>query len=74
MALTIDEFQMTTPAVAVALGLVTMLSIQGFGFLLPGEIQMYREMWSSKPDSSVIAAIGKQNAALAGVQGLDSCC
>nr|WP_246279822.1 hypothetical protein [Natronomonas salina] len=60
----------TTPGVVVALALVTILSVQGFGFLLPGEIRMYREMQSADPDSSAIAAIGKQNAALGGVQGL----
>jgi hypothetical protein len=70
VATTIGEFRMTTPAIAVALGLVTILSVQGFGFLLPGEIRMYREMQSARPDASVIAAIGKQNAALGGVQGL----
>jgi len=45
------------------------LSVQGFGFLLPGEVRMYVEMTSESPDHSVIAAIGKQNAMLGGVQG-----
>jgi hypothetical protein len=70
VALTIGQFQMTEPATAVALGIVTILSVQGFGFLLPGELRMYREMRSADPDDSVIAAIGKQNAMLGGVQGL----
>ncbi len=69
VALTIDDFAMTEPTVAVALALVTILSVQGFGFLLPGELRMYREMRSVDPDPSVIAAIGKQNAMLGGVQG-----
>lgn len=69
VALTIDEFRMTTPAVAVALGLVTLLSVQGFGFLMPGEIRIYKEMRSAEPDSSIIAAVGKQNAMLGGIQG-----
>jgi hypothetical protein len=58
------------PAIAVALGIVTILSVQGFGFLLPGELRMYREMRSANPDPSIIAAIGKQNAMLGGVQGV----
>ena len=70
VAVTIDGFAMTEPTVAVALGLVTILSVQGFGFLLPGELRMYREMRSADPDPSVIATIGKQNAMLGGVQGL----
>jgi len=70
VAVTIDGFGMTEPTVAVALVLVTILSVQGFGFLLPGELRMYREMRSADPDPSVIAAIGKQNAMLGGVQGL----
>ena len=58
------------PAIAVALAIVTVLSVQGFGFLLPGELRIYREMTSDAPDAGVIAAIGKQNAMLGGVQGL----
>lgn len=56
---------MIDPALVVAFGLVTILSVQGFGFLLTGEIRMYKEMRSPSPDS-----IGKQNAMLGGVQGL----
>jgi len=70
VGLTIGEFQMTEPAVVVALAIVTVLSVQGFGFLMPGEVRMYLEMISADPDASVIAAIGKQNAMLGGVQGL----
>ena len=46
-----------------------MLSVQGFGVLLPGELRMYAEMTGDEPDPSVIAAIGRQNAMLGGVQG-----
>ena len=70
VALTIGSFRMTTPAIVVALGIVTVLSVQGFGFLLPGEIRMYVEMTSEDPDPGVISAIGAQNAKLGGVQGL----
>lgn len=70
VAMTIGSFQITTPAIALALGIVTVLSVQGFGFLLPGEVRMYLEMTSAEPDASVIAAIGRQNAKLGGVQGV----
>jgi hypothetical protein len=70
VGLTVGRLQMTTPLVLVALGIVTLLSVQGFGFLLPGEIRMYVEMTSENPDPGVISAIGQQNAKLGGVQGL----
>jgi len=43
--------------------------VQGFGFLLPGEIRIYLEMTGTDPDAGVISGIGKQNAMLGGVQG-----
>ncbi len=69
VATTIGSLQPTTPAVVLALAIVTVLSVQGFGFLLPGEVRMYQEMTSPDPDPGVIAAIGRQNAKLGGVQG-----
>nr|WP_231751508.1 hypothetical protein [Halogeometricum sp. CBA1124] len=69
VGLTLGQLQMTTPAVVVALAIVTLLSVQGFGFLMPGEIRMYVEMRSPDPDPGVISAIGQQNAKLGGVQG-----
>jgi len=70
VATTVGALQMTEPALVVALALVTLISVQGFGFLLPGEIRIYKQMVSPLPDASVISAIGQQNAKLGGVQGL----
>jgi hypothetical protein len=70
LVLTMGELAMTTPGIAAALAIVTVLSVQGFGVLLPGEIKMYREMTSPDPDASVISTIGRQNAMLGGVQGV----
>jgi len=70
VALTIDDFAMTTPAIAVALVIVMILSVQGFGFLLPGEVRVYLEMTADDPDPGVISTIGTQNAMLGGVQGV----
>jgi len=67
---TVGSFAMTTPLVVVSLAIVTILSVQGFGFLLPGELQMYVEMTGDDPDPGVISAIGGQNAKLGGVQGV----
>lgn len=69
VGLTVGDLQATADAVVAALAIVTLLSVQGFGFLLPGELRMYAEMTSADPDDGVIAAIGKQNAMLGGVQG-----
>jgi hypothetical protein len=70
VAMTIGAFQMTAPVIVVALVIVTLLSVQGFGFLMPGEIRIYRQMISPNPDPGVISAIGQQNAKLGGVQGV----
>jgi hypothetical protein len=61
---------MTTPAMVVTLIIVTLLSVQGFGFLLSGEVRMSLEMTSADPDPGVISSIGEQNAKLGGVQGV----
>nr|WP_136688509.1 hypothetical protein [Halorhabdus amylolytica] len=70
VSLTIGDLPPIEPTIAVALAIVTILSVQGFGFLMPGELRIYREMTSVDPDNSVIARIGKQNAMLGGLQGL----
>jgi hypothetical protein len=70
VGLTVGEFRMTESAVAFALVVVTILSVQGFGFLMPGEVRIYRQMISENPDASVISAIGQQNAKLGATQGL----
>lgn len=70
LAATLPTFAMTTPVVAVSLAIIAVLSVLGFGVLLPGEVLMYREMISPEPDTERIGAIGLRNAKLAGVQGL----
>lgn len=70
VALTIGSLAMPGPAILAALVIVTILSVVGFGYLLPGEIKMYREMISEAPDPGIISAIGQQNAKLGGVQGV----
>ena len=69
VATTIGALRWTSPAILLALAIVTVLSVRGFGFLLPGEIRMCRETISPSPDASVIAAVGQQNAKLGLVQG-----
>lgn len=69
LAMVRSHFAMTSPLIAVALGIVTVLSVLGFGVLLPGEVRMYQEMVSPSPDKAVIGAIGLRNAKLSGLQG-----
>jgi len=70
VGLTIGGIEAIDPAILLALAIVTVLSVQGFGFLMPGEVRIYLEMISERPDPGVISAIGQQNAKLGGVQGL----
>lgn len=60
---------MTEPAIATALGVVVVLSVLGFGVLLPGEVHIYLEMQADTPDEDVISAIGTGNPKMSGVQG-----
>ena len=70
VATTIGSLGSIPLLVVLSLGIVTLLSVQGFGFLLPGEIRMYAQMTSADPDTGVISRIGTRNAMLGGVQGV----
>ncbi|MEF8799429.1 MAG: hypothetical protein V5A38_08305 [Halolamina sp.] len=67
---TLSKLVMLNPWILAALGIVTLLSVLGFGLLLPGELRIFREIVSENPDEEVIGAIGMRNAKLAGIQGL----
>nr|WP_267643562.1 hypothetical protein [Haloarchaeobius amylolyticus] len=60
--------------IALALAVVTILSVQGFGLLLPGEVRIYTEMRSANPDHEVVSRIGMRNARLSGLQGFFQLC
>ncbi|MGQ4555040.1 hypothetical protein [Halobellus sp. GM3] len=61
---------MPSAAILLALAIVTVLTVLGFGVLLPGEARMYLEMTSESPDADLIGSIGMRNAKLSGVQGV----
>ncbi|NIB99996.1 hypothetical protein [Halobacterium sp. R2-5] len=69
LAVTLPDFGWTEPVFVVALAIVAVLNVLGFGVLMPGEVRMYKQMTSENPDSQVIADIGMRNAKLGGVQG-----
>ncbi|MFT4892092.1 MAG: hypothetical protein ACI9YT_003033 [Halobacteriales archaeon] len=70
LALTAPEFAWTTREMLLVLGIVTLLSVLGFGVILPGEVRIYRELGSADPDTETISTVGMRNARLSGVQGL----
>jgi len=67
---TLDQFAMLDHWVLATLVIVTLLSVLGFGVLLPGEVRIFREIVSENPDEELIGDIGMRNAKLAGIQGL----
>lgn len=70
LATTLSSFAMTHPVIVLALGIVTVLSVLGFGLLMPGEVRIYLQTVSADPDPNVISDIGMRNAKLSGVQAL----
>jgi hypothetical protein len=70
LATTLPEFGMTSPWVIATLAIVTLLSVQGFGVILPGEVRIYRELTSAEPDYELVGEVGMRNAKLGGLQGV----
>ena len=70
LASTLSEFAMTNHAIAAALGIIVVLSVIGFGVIMPGEVRIYLQMISEDPDTELISRIGLRNAKLSGVQGV----
>jgi hypothetical protein len=59
----------TRTVIVLVLAVMVVLTVQGFGFLLPSEVLVYRELISASPDRERIGRIGLRNARLSGVQG-----
>ncbi|WP_442928633.1 hypothetical protein [Natronomonas sp.] len=59
----------TSTIILLILAVMFILTVQGFGFLLPNEVLVYRELLSSDPDTERISRLGMRNAKLSGVQG-----
>jgi hypothetical protein len=59
----------TSTIILLILAVMVILTVQGFGFLLPNEVRVYREMMSEDPDTELIGRLGMRNAKLSGVQG-----
>ena len=63
-------FNLANPWILAALAITAILTIQGFGFLLPNEIRIFRQLLSERPDIEKISRLGMFNAKLGGVQGV----
>ncbi len=59
-----------SPWIIAALVITVVLIVQGFGFLLPNEVRIFKQLISPTPDVDRIVKLGMQNAKLAGIQGL----
>lgn len=56
--------------VFVALAIVAILTVQGFGVLLPNNLRIYRELQRPLPDVERVSSLNRKNMMLAGVQGV----
>ncbi len=63
-------YSLASPWVLAALIIAGLLTIQGFGLLLPNEIRIFRQLLSETPDVERIARLGMMNAKLGGLQGI----
>ena len=61
---------LANPWILAAVVIVAILTVQGFGRLLPTEIRVFRQLLSDRPDIEKIARLGMRNAKLGGVQGI----
>lgn len=61
---------LTSPWILAAFVIVAILTVQGFGILLPNEIRVFRQLLSKAPDIEKISRLGMRNAKLGGVQGI----
>ena len=59
----------TSPIILLVLGVMVVLTVLGFGLLLPTEVLVYLESKSENPDRDRIGRLGMRNAKLGGVQG-----
>jgi hypothetical protein len=59
-----------SPQIIAAIVIVSLLTIQGFGILLPNEIRVYQQLLSEKPDVDKISRLGMMNTRLGAIQGL----
>lgn len=70
LAQALDIFSLANPWIVAALVIAGILTVQGFGLLLPNEIRIFQQLLSPTPDTEKISRLGMRNAKLGGLQGL----
>ena len=58
------------PWIIAAAVIAFILTVQGFGVMLPNEVRIFRQLLSETPDIEKISRLGMRNAKLGGIQGL----
>lgn len=58
------------PWIFLALAVIAVLTIQGFGILLPNSIRTYLELQKARPDLEKIFRMNRRNNMLSGIQGV----
>jgi hypothetical protein len=61
---------LANPWILASVVIVAILTVQGFGLLLPNEIRVFRQLLSETPDIQKISRLGMRTARLGGVQGI----
>ena len=61
---------LANPWILAAVVIAAILTVQGFGLLLPNEIRVFKQLLSDTPDIEKISRLGMRNAKLGGVQGI----
>ena len=59
-----------SPAVMAAVAIVVILSVQGFGIIMPTEARVFLELRKKNPDRDKLVRWGMRNIKLAGSQGI----
>jgi quinol-cytochrome oxidoreductase complex cytochrome b subunit len=58
-----------SPTIIAAVVIVIILSVQGFGIMMPTEIKVFLELRKKEPDRDKIIRWGMRNVKIAGSQG-----
>jgi hypothetical protein len=70
MAMRFNILNLSNLWITISLFITALLTIQGFGILLPNGVRIYLEILSDKPDVDKIGRLGLRNARLGGIQGV----
>ena len=70
LAAKLGMLTLASPMIVAAIAIVIILSVQGFGIIMPTEIRIFLELRKKEPDRNKIIKWGMRNVKLAGSQGV----